>query len=103
MDLLPESVRKKALEQKEHFQELYSSSKPFFLTLQPLFTQPVEALFTEDAFRWAWCSVNTRTVYMEHAQSAFLSRDKDIFALAPYLDLLNHSPQVQVGGLFCVC
>uniref|UniRef100_A0A3B1IH22 SET domain containing 4 n=1 Tax=Astyanax mexicanus TaxID=7994 RepID=A0A3B1IH22_ASTMX len=100
MELLPRDVRKKAVEQKERFQELYFSSQPFFLSLQPLFTQPVENLFTQDAFCWAWCSVNTRTVYMEHAQSEFLSREKDVFALAPYLDLLNHCPTVQVEAGF---
>ncbi|XP_072513907.1 SET domain-containing protein 4 [Salminus brasiliensis] len=100
MDLLPRDVQKKGVEQKERFQELYISSQPFFLSLQPLFTQPVENLFTQDAFRWAWCSVNTRTVYMEHAQSDFLSREKDVFALAPYLDLLNHCPAVQVEAGF---
>ncbi|XP_053333058.1 SET domain-containing protein 4 [Clarias gariepinus] len=100
MDLLPPDVRRKAIIQKEHFEELYSSSLPFFSSLQPIFTQPVEEVFSQDAVRWAWCSVNTRTVYMEHAQSDFLSREKDVFALAPYLDLLNHCPEVQVHAGF---
>ncbi len=96
IDLLPRSLQKKATEQKEQFQELYCSSLMFFRSLQPLFTQPTEELFTQDALRWAWCSVNTRTVYMEHDQSDYLSREKNIYALAPYLDLLNHCPNVQV-------
>lgn len=96
MDLLPLDVRIKAVSQKEQLEELYSSSLPFFLSLQPIFTEPVEGVFTQDAVRWAWCSVNTRTVYMEHAQSDFLSREKNVFAMAPYLDLLNHCPEVQV-------
>ncbi|KAM9455007.1 SET domain-containing protein 4 isoform 2-T2 [Clarias gariepinus] len=100
LDLLPPDVRRKAIIQKEHFEELYSSSLPFFSSLQPIFTQPVEELFSQDAVRWAWCSVNTRTVYMEHAQSDFLSRERDVFALAPYLDLLNHCPEVQVHAGF---
>ncbi|KAL7852571.1 hypothetical protein SRHO_G00183560 [Serrasalmus rhombeus] len=100
MELLPYGLRKKAADQREQFQELYSSSQPFFSSLQPLFTQPIEDLFTQDAFRWAWSSVNTRTVYMEHVQSDFLSREKDVLALAPYLDLLNHCPKVQVEAGF---
>ncbi|XP_066517200.1 SET domain-containing protein 4 [Hoplias malabaricus] len=100
MDLLPESVRQKAIRQKEEFQELYFYSQPFFLSLQPLFTQPVEDLFNQDTFKWAWCSVNTRTVYMEQVQSEYLSREKNAFALAPYLDLLNHCPSVQVVAGF---
>ncbi|XP_067258980.1 SET domain-containing protein 4 [Chanodichthys erythropterus] len=98
--LLPGSLQKKATEQKEQFQELCCSSLMFFHSLQPLFTQPTEELFTQDALRWAWCSVNTRTVYMEHDQSNYLSREKDVYALAPYLDLLNHCPNVQVEAGF---
>ncbi|KAL0203166.1 hypothetical protein M9458_001184, partial [Cirrhinus mrigala] len=81
--------------QKEQFQELYCSSLMFFRSLQPLFTHPTEELFSQDALRWAWCSVNTRTVYMEHDRCEYLSREKDVYALAPYLDLLNHCPNVQ--------
>ncbi|TSK17902.1 SET domain-containing protein 4 [Bagarius yarrelli] len=100
MDLLPLDVRIKAASQKEQLEELYFSSLPFFLSLQPIFAEPVDKVFTQDAVRWAWCSVNTRTVYMEHAQSNFLSQEKDVFALAPYLDLLNHRPDVQVHAGF---
>ncbi|TRY68090.1 hypothetical protein DNTS_034806 [Danionella cerebrum] len=100
IDLLPLSLQKKAKEQKEGFQELFYSFFTFFHSLQPLFSQPTEELFTKDAFRWAWCSVNTRTVYMEHEQSKYLSMEKDIYALAPYLDLLNHCPNVQVKASF---
>ncbi|KAK7161362.1 hypothetical protein R3I94_004139 [Phoxinus phoxinus] len=98
--LLPMSLQKKATEQKEQFQELCCSSLMFFNSLQPLFNRPTEEMFTQDAMRWAWCSVNTRTVYMEHERSNYLSREKDVYALAPYLDLLNHCPNVQVEAGF---
>ncbi|KAA0721945.1 SET domain-containing protein 4 [Triplophysa tibetana] len=98
--LLPGSQQKKATEQKEQFEDLYSSSLTFFRSLQPLFSQPLEKLFTQDAVRWAWCSVNTRTVYMELDQSNYLSGEKDVYALAPYFDLLNHCPNVQVKAGF---
>ncbi len=50
-------------------------------------------------FEWAWFTVNTRTVYLAvdprdpcgQQQSA-----EDSLALAPYLDLLNHSAAVTV-------
>lgn len=100
IELLPRSLQKKATQQKEQFQELFSSSQTFFHSLQPLVNQPTEELFSQDALRWAWCSVNTRTVYMEHDQSKYLSREKDVYALAPYLDLLNHCPNVQVEAGF---
>ncbi|MGH0133904.1 UNVERIFIED_CONTAM: hypothetical protein FKN15_067390 [Acipenser sinensis] len=37
---------------------------------------------------------------MKHPQSEFLSREPDVYALAPYLDLLNHSPGVEVTAAF---
>ncbi|XP_066563096.1 SET domain-containing protein 4 [Amia ocellicauda] len=100
VNLLPGTLRKKAFEQRDTVQELYLSSFMFFKSLQPLFSQSVEDVFTHDAMRWAWCSINTRTVYMKHPQSEFLSREADVYALAPYLDLLNHSPEVQVEAAF---
>ena len=45
---------------------------------------------------WAWCSVNTRSVFMSHPSSDFLF-GQDVYALAPFLDLLNHRPDVQVN------
>eukprot|EP00063_Salmo_salar_P031889 XP_014006724.1 PREDICTED: SET domain-containing protein 4 isoform X4 [Salmo salar] len=100
INLLPGSLSGKALEQRAVVQELHSSSLDFFSSLQPLFSQPVESVFTHDALRWAWCSVNTRTVYMEHLHSPYMSRERNVYALAPYLDLLNHCPAIQVKASF---
>lgn len=47
------------------------------------------------SYRWAWCSVNTRSVFMSQPPSNFLS-GQDVYALAPFLDLLNHQPDIQV-------
>nr|XP_009665875.1 PREDICTED: SET domain-containing protein 4 isoform X3 [Struthio camelus australis] len=68
--------------------------------LQPLFVENTEALFNYSALEWAWCTINTRTVYMKHSQKACFSLEPDVYALAPYLDLLNHSPNVQVEAAF---
>ncbi|KAJ8352478.1 hypothetical protein SKAU_G00239540 [Synaphobranchus kaupii] len=84
LSLLPGDLRNKALDQRG----------------RPLFRRPVEDIFTHDALRWAWCSVNTRTVYVERPQSPYLSRERDVYALAPYLDLLNHCASVQVDAEF---
>uniref|UniRef100_A0A8C7XNV9 Rubisco LSMT substrate-binding domain-containing protein n=1 Tax=Oryzias sinensis TaxID=183150 RepID=A0A8C7XNV9_9TELE len=51
------------------------------------------------ALRWAWCSINTRSVFMDRPSSSFLS-GPDNYALAPFLDLLNHRPDVQVKAGF---
>lgn len=106
LSLLPAELRAKALDQRERVRDLHSSSKAFFDSLQPLLQEPATTVFSHNALRWAWCSVNTRTVYMKHPQSPHLSTETDVYALAPYLDLLNHCPQVQVGhenraSVFC--
>ncbi|XP_051870105.1 SET domain-containing protein 4 isoform X2 [Pristis pectinata] len=98
--LLPGPLIKRFREQKKVVQELYLTSKCFFNSLQPLFSESVENIFTFDALCWAWCSVNTRTIYMKHEQSKFFSREPDVYALAPYLDLLNHTPAAQVSAAF---
>ncbi|XP_035265376.1 SET domain-containing protein 4 [Anguilla anguilla] len=100
ISLLPGDLQNKALDQRGRVLELFSSSLPFFRSLQPLFKRPVDEIFTLDALRWAWCSVNTRTVYMERPQTQYLSREQDVYALAPYLDLLNHCALVQVDAGF---
>ncbi|XP_058508174.1 SET domain-containing protein 4 isoform X2 [Solea solea] len=97
--VLPADVQRRALEQREALQELHSSSQDFFRSLQPVLRQPAEEVFTYDALRWAWCSVNTRSVFMSHPCNHFLS-GQDVYALAPFLDLLNHQPDVQVKAGF---
>ncbi|KAM8976988.1 SET domain-containing protein 4 [Pelodytes ibericus] len=100
VDFLPEPAKQRALEQKAELHALYLSSLPFFKSLQPLFCESVDHILTFDALRWAWCTVNTRTVYMKHTQKDCFSSEQDVYALAPYLDLLNHSPLVQVDAAF---
>ncbi|XP_053312824.1 SET domain-containing protein 4 [Spea bombifrons] len=97
---LPEPAKQKALDQRAEIYDLYVSSAPFFKSLQSLFHENVENILTYDAFWWAWCTVNTRTVYMNHPQRDCFSAEQDVYALAPYLDLLNHSPNVQVEAAF---
>ncbi|KAM7385235.1 hypothetical protein PAMP_001328 [Pampus punctatissimus] len=99
MVVLPISVRRRALEQREAVREIHSSNQDFFRSLQPILSQPVEEVLTYEAIRWAWCSVNTRSVFMSHPSNNFLS-GQDVYALAPFLDLLNHRPDVQVKANF---
>ncbi|XP_071393150.1 SET domain-containing protein 4 [Centroberyx affinis] len=99
MAVLPSSVRRRALEQREAVLEIHSSNQDFFRSLQPILSQPVEEVLTYEALRWAWCSVNTRSVFMSRPSSHFLS-GQDVYALAPFLDLLNHRPDVQVSASF---
>ncbi|XP_005073937.1 SET domain-containing protein 4 isoform X2 [Mesocricetus auratus] len=98
--LLPEPLKAKAEEQRAHVRDLFASSGAFFSTLQPLFVEPVGGIFSYSAFLWAWCTVNTRAVYLRSTRQECLSAEPDTCALAPYLDLLNHSPHVQVKAAF---
>lgn len=97
--VLPAGVKKRASEQREAVREIHSSHQDFFRSLQPILSQPVEEVLTYEALRWAWCSVNTRSVFMSHPSNNFLS-GQDVYALAPFLDLLNHRPDVQVKASF---
>lgn len=64
--------------------------------------RPIQTFFTWESFLWGWCCVNTRAVFIEPGDvpSHHLHiRDRNCLALAPYLDMFNHSDtaQVQVG------
>uniref|UniRef100_U3J8J8 SET domain-containing protein 4 n=1 Tax=Anas platyrhynchos platyrhynchos TaxID=8840 RepID=U3J8J8_ANAPP len=100
VSLLPEPLRSKAEEQRTMVHELYTSSKAFFSSLQSLFAENTGTIFNYSALEWAWCTINTRTIYMKHSQRECFSLEPDVYALAPYLDLLNHSPNVQVKAAF---
>ncbi|KAM7408295.1 hypothetical protein PAMA_002145 [Pampus argenteus] len=51
MVVLPTSVRRRALEQREAVREIHSSNQDFFRSLQPILTQPVEEVLTYEAIR----------------------------------------------------
>lgn len=100
VNLLPGPLKSKAREQRTRVWEFFSSSRDFFSSLQPLFPEAVESIFSYSALLWAWCTVNTRAVYMKQRPRQCFSTEPDTCALAPYLDLLNHSPAVQVKAAF---
>lgn len=78
-----------------------------FRRLQDLFNHVETTLaesvgaFSLSSFKWAWTSVSTRCVYMRPSNFAVGSTQDNCIALAPLLDLLNHSPNVEVISLFC--
>ncbi|XP_067144836.1 SET domain-containing protein 4 [Centruroides vittatus] len=58
-------------------------------------------LLTYEIFQWSWLSVNTRCIYMKSVKiNNDPLRNHNDLALAPFLDLLNHSPYVQVKAEF---
>ncbi|XP_029305405.1 SET domain-containing protein 4 [Cottoperca gobio] len=99
MAVLPTGVQRRAAEQREAVRQIHSLNQNFFRSLQPILSQPVDEVLTYEALRWAWCSVNTRSVFMSHPSNDFLFGQND-YALAPFLDLLNHRPDVQVKASF---
>uniref|UniRef100_A0A2K6G507 SET domain-containing protein 4 n=1 Tax=Propithecus coquereli TaxID=379532 RepID=A0A2K6G507_PROCO len=100
VNLLPKPLKAKAEEQRVRVQEFFASSRDFFSSLQPLFGEAVDSIFSYSALLWAWCTVNTRAVYLRPRRQECLSAEPDTCALAPYLDLLNHSSNVQVKAAF---
>ncbi|XP_047731753.1 SET domain-containing protein 4 isoform X4 [Prionailurus viverrinus] len=100
VNLFPKPLRAKAEEQRARVREFFSSSRGFFSSLQPLFSEAVGSIFSYRALLWAWCTVNTRAVYVKPRRRRCFSAEPDTCALAPYLDLLNHSPRVQVEAAF---
>ena len=57
-------------------------------------------LLTYRTFLWAWYVINTRSVYFERDKSKYLSEiEEDHLALAPFLDLLNHSTEANVSSI----
>lgn len=51
-------------------------------------------------FRWAWYCINSRSIYyINDVSPYFQDRNKDI-ALAPFLDLLNHSTTAVVSLIY---
>ncbi|XP_031957043.1 SET domain-containing protein 4 isoform X2 [Corvus moneduloides] len=73
---------------------------PACLDHDPLFAENTGTIFNYSALEWAWCTINTRTIYMKHPHRECFSLEPDVYALAPYLDFLNHSPNVQVKAAF---
>uniref|UniRef100_A0A8C9PEZ3 SET domain containing 4 n=1 Tax=Spermophilus dauricus TaxID=99837 RepID=A0A8C9PEZ3_SPEDA len=80
VNLLPKALKAKTEEQRAHVQKLFTSSRDFFSSLQPLFAEPIDSIFSSSTGLWFG--------------------EPDTCALAPYLDLLNHSPHVQVNAAF---
>ncbi|XP_013878185.1 SET domain-containing protein 4 [Austrofundulus limnaeus] len=99
VEVLPAAVRRRAVEQREAVRDMHSSNQDFFRSLQLVLSRPVQEVLTYEALRWAWCSVNTRSVFMSRPSNDFLS-GQDNYALAPFLDLLNHQPDLQVTAGF---
>ncbi|XP_061426978.1 SET domain-containing protein 4 isoform X2 [Lethenteron reissneri] len=97
---LPAPLRQEAEAQVAALLQDWRGTRPLVRLLQPLFPEPVSRVFCKDAFRWAWCSVNTRAVYLPAQPCPALAGGTGSLALAPVLDLLNHHPSAKVAAGF---
>lgn len=103
--LLPHPSRESALRQIKDMKDSFDNTVPLFQAVEREWTE-FEDIFTFEAYRWAWSTINTRAVYMPQDLTAPWSGDcpgnsAKCLALAPLLDLLNHSSHVEVNKTCC--
>lgn len=94
LDAFPEILKTYKLKQNEDVSQCYYSIQVVISTsayLQSLFS----SLCIEEV-RWSWFTVNTRAVYLKNENSSPIVIGDDTCALAPYLDLLNHTHTAQM-------
>lgn len=72
----------------------------------PHCAEPLRKILNFHVFKWAYYTVNTRAVYIDStektSQTDVRIKDSDNMALAPYLDLFNHSydAAVRVNSIY---
>ncbi|CAC5379647.1 unnamed protein product [Mytilus coruscus] len=59
-----------------------------------------EVMITFNEFRWAWYCINSRSIYYDCDSSPYITDTNKNIALAPFLDLLNHSTTAEVEAAF---
>lgn len=95
VDLLPEFLKTFAQNQDESVNKCFVNIKTIVACSSHSLGYLFSPLCIKDV-RWAWFAVNTRAVYLKNDNPSPLLVDEDVCALAPYLDLLNHSHTAQV-------
>ncbi|XP_030850055.1 SET domain-containing protein 4 [Strongylocentrotus purpuratus] len=99
-DVLPTIARSRAINQLQDIRAAFESASCLFEDIERTFPQ-YRIFFSLDSFVWAWFVINSRSVYIEPSGcEAFDPKASDDFALAPFLDLLNHSPGAEVTAGF---
>lgn len=92
---LPKPISSLANSQCDNVKNSFSQLEHLLTKLQtdlPVFKDALEY----ELYKWAWSSVNTRCIFMECLDSCSGVQCTYHLALAPFLDLLNHSVAVQV-------
>ncbi|BFZ06221.1 hypothetical protein BsWGS_09259 [Bradybaena similaris] len=96
MELMSPCVRELAVLTRERFNKAFTKIRAFIKNCESSY----EHMFSESDVRWAWSTVNTRSVYLQTDPHALLILDPEEshLALAPFLDLLNHSDCSQMSA-----
>ncbi|XP_050335407.1 SET domain-containing protein 4 [Bactrocera neohumeralis] len=104
---LPVEILEKTVEQHRLIRENYTNLKSVFRRNECSYCGQLyfDEIYTLDAFKWAYFAVNTRSVYVFSRQfkpdKCFfqpLLSDEPNMALAPFLDLFNHSAEVTTSA-----
>uniref|UniRef100_A0A034VIX6 SET domain-containing protein 4 n=1 Tax=Bactrocera dorsalis TaxID=27457 RepID=A0A034VIX6_BACDO len=104
---LPVEILEKTVEQHRLIRENYTNLKSVFHKKECSYCGQLyfDEIYTLDAFKWAYFAVNTRSVYVFSRQfkpdKCFfqpLLSDEPNMALAPFLDLFNHSAEVTTSA-----
>jgi len=93
---LPSDISQDARLLVDKFTKDFSRLQDLFSYIETVLGDSVDSAFSFIRFQWAWTSVSTRCVYMCPPNFIGSSSDDSCIALAPLLDLLNHSSNVQV-------
>ena len=101
LNALPSSLREQCKTQIKTVRESYEELKGLLQSSNSkLYEQFLDSL-TFDEFRWAWFVVNTRSVYKASKKvtspvAMGTLQTENSYALAPVLDLLNHTDVAEV-------
>lgn len=101
LNTLPSSLREQCITQIKTVRESYEELKGLLQSSNSkLYEQFLDSL-TFDEFRWAWFVVNTRSVYKASKKvtspvAMGTLQTENSYALAPVLDLLNHTDMAEV-------
>ncbi|XP_020714474.1 SET domain-containing protein 4 [Ceratitis capitata] len=104
---LPEEILEKTVAQNRVIRESYACLKNIFHNNKCCYCgkQYFDDIYTLTAYKWAYFAVNTRSVYVlsrqikpEKCFFQTILTDEPNMALAPFLDLFNHSSDVQTNA-----
>lgn len=101
LNTLPSSLREQCITQIKTVRESYEELKGLLQSSNSKLYEQFLDFLTFDEFRWAWFVVNTRSVYKASKKvtspvAMGTLQTENSYALAPVLDLLNHTDMAEV-------